>query len=287
MQNAIKCGSFELVQLLLDNGAEVNQSFGDYQMCFTLNADSIIATDNSRRSPLQLAAQRSRLDIARLLLSKGAWADHTDARGWTAAFYLWSFSHVQMPTQTCFLKFLNMDGQCNLGALGCQKWTALHRAAAFGTAEDVKVLIQYGAEPYICTEIFGWSPLHYSTLFSNELTLRALMSSSHCLDINSSDVRGWTPLHVAAQCGSTTILASLLELGADPYQITKPTSFRVPKALRGKILTPLEVAKESGQEQLDFYVKAVRAAGFDIDRSQAADTLGEIGSAGLEFDLRL
>ena len=45
-----------------------------------------------------------------------------------------------MPTQTCLIKVLNMDGQCNLGALGYRKWTALQRAAAFGTGEDVRLL---------------------------------------------------------------------------------------------------------------------------------------------------
>ncbi|MCJ1261102.1 Ankyrin-1 [Lobaria immixta] len=238
---AIKSGDFELAKLLLDHNAEVNQSYGDYQM-----------------SPLQLAAQHGRLDIARLLLSKGSWGDHTDARGWTAAFYLWSVPHVQMPIQTSFLKVLNMDG-----------------AAAFGTAGDVEILIRYGSDPRICTVGLEWSSLYYSTLFSNEPTLRELMSSSHCPDINSSDVRGWTPLHVAAACRVANILSSLLELGADPYRLTKPTSFHVPEALQGKVLMPLDIAEEAGQEQHGVYVKALRAAGFEIDRSQAADTVGE------------
>lgn len=244
-------------------------------MSLRLNDNSLIATNHRSRSPLQLAAQLGRLDIARILLSKGAWADHTDARGWTTAFYLWSVRDVQMPTQTCFLKLLNMDGQCNLGAFGCHKWTALHRAAAFGTAEDVEVLIRYGAEPCICTEGLEWSPPYYSTFHSNELTLRELMSSSHGLDINSSDVRGWTLLHVAAARGAANILASLLELGADPYRLTKSTSFHVPEALEGKTLTPLDVAKGFGQKQHDVYVKVLRAAGFETDLYQTPDTLGE------------
>lgn len=131
--------------------------------------ESMIATDHFSRSPLQLAAQCSRLDIARLLLSKDAWADHTDARGWTAAFYLWSARDIQMPARTRFLKLLSLDGQCNLGALSCQKWTALHRAAACGTAEDVEVLIRYVADPSICTEGLGWSPLYYSTFFQQRV----------------------------------------------------------------------------------------------------------------------
>ena len=253
----------------------MNQSYGDYQMYLMLNISSTSATDHCLRSPLQLAAQHGRLDIARLLLSKGSWGDHTDARRWTAAFYLWSVPHVQMPIQTSFLKVLNMDGRCNLGALGCHRWTALHRAAAFGTAGDVEILIRYGSDPRICTEGLEWSPLYYSTLFSNEPTLRELMSSSHCPDINSSDVRGWTPLHVAAACGVANILSSLLELGADPYRLTKPTSFHVPEALQGKALMPLDIAEEAGQEQHGVYVKALRAAGFEIDPSQAADTFGE------------
>lgn len=271
MQYAIKSGNIELLKLLLDNDAEVNQIYGDYQMCLTLNIDSMFATDCSCRSPFQLAAQRSRLDIARLLLSKGAWADHTDARGWTAAFYLWSGRNVQMPSQTCFLKFLNMNGQCDLGAYGCHNWTALHRAAALGTAEDVEVLIQYGAEPGICIEKIEWSPLYYSILYRNEQTLRALINSSRGIDINFSDARGWTPLHVAAMYGVTNILASLLEFGADPYRLTKPTSLHVPEALQGKILTPLDVAKESGQKQCDVCLKALHAAGFGNDPALATD----------------
>ena len=275
MQYAIQSGNIELVKLLLDNDAEVDQIYGDYQMYLTLNIDSMIATDRSRRSPFQLAAQRSRLDIARLLLSKGAWAGHTDARGWTAAFYLWSGRNVQMPSQTCFLKFLNTDGQCDLGASGCHKWTALHRAAALGTTEDVEVLIQYGAEPGICIEKIEWSPLYYSILYTNEQTLRGLINSSPHLDINSSDARGWTPLHVAAAIGVTNILASLLEFGADPYRLTKPTLYNVPEALKEKILTPLDIAKEFGQEQYDVCLKALQAAGFENDPTQATNTSKE------------
>lgn len=252
----------------------MNQLYGDYQMCLKIIIDSVNAADQGRRSPLQLAAQRSQLDIARLLLSRGAWGDHTDARGWTTAFYLWSFSHVRMPTQTCFLKLMNMDGHCNLGSMACYNWTALHRAAAFGTAEDVELLIRYGTEPSICTEGLQWSALYYSTLFSNELTLRELTNSSYCLDINSSDVRGWTPLHVAAAQGVSAMLTLLLELGANPYQMTKSTSFHVPEALRERVLAPLDVAKESGPEQYNVYIKALCAAGFELDLSQVADDSG-------------
>lgn len=156
-----------------------------------------------------------------------------------------------------------MDGQCSLGALGYRKWTALHRAAAFGTAEDVELLIRYGADPCICTEGLEWSPLYYSTWYSNDQTLQELLNSSQRPDVNSSDVRGWTPLHLAAAHGVATILASLLEFGADPYRLSKPTDFHVPDALQGRKLTPLDVAKGAGQQQHDMYFKALRAAGFE------------------------
>ena len=228
------------------------------------NIDDLAVELICYRSPLQLAAQCSHLNVARLLLCKGAWADYTDAAGWTAAFYLWSFFMVQMPSQTCFIKLLNMDGGCTLGALGCHSWSALHRAAAFGTAGDVQTLIQYGADPRICTNGLEWNPTHHATSVSNDATLRELLDPKYHLDVNASDIKGWTLLHIAAARGKAAVLALLLESGADPWRLTKPTSFHVPEALQGRQLTALEIAEESGPEQRDVYLQALKNAGLEI-----------------------
>ena len=123
------------------------------------------------RSPLQLAAQIGSLDICRLLLESGASGSHTDARGWTAAFYLWSKCNVQMPDQTSFLNLLTMNNDCELDVVGCYNCTALHRAAAFGTLADIFTLVRNGATALLYTEGLEWGPIHYAAYFGNDAVL--------------------------------------------------------------------------------------------------------------------
>lgn len=228
-------------------------------------------TLSSHRSPLQLAAQRNNLDMIRLLLFKHALAEHTDAQGWTAAFYLWS-TITKMPNQSDILKVLSVDGGCEMGAVGQHNWTALHRAAAFGTADDVRVMLQHGADTQVCTDSLAWNPLHYATLYGNESVICELLRPEYRLDVNSPDRRGWTPIHIAASLGMTTTLCVLLKLGANTHGLTKPTSLNVPTIFQGKELTPQEIAAGYGSENLDKYLQAL------TDSSLEADILGEKAS---------
>lgn len=142
-----------------------------------------------------------------------------------------------------------MDDGCDIKAVGPGNWTALHRAAVSGTAEDVSTLIRYGADVRLRTQGLDWGPLHHAALAGNNAVMVELAKQQHQTDINSRDARGWSPLHIAAHCGTTSTLTTLLELGASPHDRTYRTYFQVPKCIAGKRVTPEEVAKYRGEDQ--------------------------------------
>lgn len=210
------------------------------------------------RNTLQLAAHYGNLDIFRTLLREGACADHVDINGWTVAFHLWTHQAIQRQNRTQFLKMIHLDGCCDLTAIGPGNWTALHKAAATGKAEDVSTLIRYGADPGLCTQDMNWNPLHYAALVGNNETIAELVQSQAAIDINALDVRGWSPLHIAAYFGSFSTLTKLLELGACSQIRSHRTDFLVPEDVAGRRVTPEQVAKSRGEQQHRIYLEALQ-----------------------------
>lgn len=168
-----------------------------------------------------------------------------------------------MPNQSGILKVLISEGDCKVGAVGCQNWTALHRASALGTSEDVRVMMQCGANPQVRVNGLDWSPLHYATLHDNDSVICELLRPEYNLNVNSPDIRGWTPLHIAASLGLSKALHTLLKLGADTTRLTKSTSFQVQPIFQGMELTAQEIAERSGQKNLGKYLDALNHTRFD------------------------
>ena len=218
-----------------------------------------------------MAAGIGSLDICRLLLASGASGSHTDAQGWTATFYLWSSVDVQMLERTAFLNLLIMNGDCDLNAVGCFNWTALHRAAAFGTPTDVSFLVQKGAKTSIFTEGLRWSPLHYAAFFGNDPVLCEMTKPQYGVNIDQPDIRGWSPLHIGVYGENWTTVATLLRLGASPNARITPTTFHVPAKLKSCSFTPEDIAKTMGPIAWRAYIAAVEQNEAVVDRNGTSD----------------
>ena len=92
--------------------------------------------------------------------------------------------------------------------------TALHTAAAFGSAQLVSLLLRHGANVNAATPQ-GITPLNLAISGRRRAAVR-LLTRSPGVDLDAAEDDGRTALHFAAAAGSHSIVRLLLEHGADP-----------------------------------------------------------------------
>ncbi|KAI9665519.1 MAG: hypothetical protein M1831_001661 [Alyxoria varia] len=241
---AIESGDLNVVRRLITEGADIRSSFQDHSV-----------------SPLQWAISKNQEQVARLLLSQGADMDHVDAAGWTTLFYLWPRRNDDFlcgPSRVHLIEMLLARDYHDLNSRDELGQTALHRAAIFGSGDDVRTLVRFGAES-VCSSQERWTPLHFATGRNNPDTIEALVQDP-CLadDINKQDWRGWTPLHLAAmhRCIETSRL--LLQSGADPSLKSFATSYMVHPPQRNLAFTPAEGARLMSEESYSAFQTVLR-----------------------------
>jgi ankyrin repeat protein len=134
-------------------------------------------------------------------------------------------------------------------------WALIHRAAIFGTPEDVLMLIRYGVDPYQTIGDLGWTVLHNVVYYGIFDMFLALIPYFEHMGFDIPDLRGWTLLHIAAAEGHEPIIYHLLLQGADPDAMTRPAWNVVPKMIEGKASSIAEVARAHGEEQYLKFIK--------------------------------
>lgn len=210
--------------------------------------------------------------IARILLQLGADTEYTTPGGWSIPHYL--FDRGRLTANTELYSLLHDDIMFD-NCKDLEGWTALHRCAAFGTAEDVHFLYSLGLPKYLdrCITDHGWTPIHIAALMDNVSSLEALADlykhqgmagTSHLDALHSVDRQGWTPLHLAVERGAKATLRWLLQNGADPHRRTYRTAAQFPEGHEGEAFTAVDLAKLCGTESLRDFVELLREAGYDI-----------------------
>ncbi|RTE69528.1 hypothetical protein BHE90_016087 [Fusarium euwallaceae] len=244
---AIESGSLEMVQFLCHNGADVNTTFGMFET-----------------SPLEWAFKNRQVDIARFFLRQGARLDYLCFRGWTPVMLLLQPSLFQESNPAVPMEFFQLlsgnsftdfDVQDRFGA------TALHRAALWGTAEDVHALLQLVASPCLTDSDVGWTPAFEAASTNNVATLKRLAESMPSEFIHHADFKGRTILHVAIEAGGLETMRLVLELGADPHQTIEVES---EDGNAMEELTPTEFARTRGQDTYKGFLQALQLASYDI-----------------------
>lgn len=238
-QFAIRSGSVDVVNELLDNGAEVDGTFGLMQT-----------------SPLQWSVWLQQLDVTRLLLSRGASQDHINSLGWNVTFFCWPYLEFGQRSMADFFNILADNAVQDLELADTTGWTVLHRVAAYGTAEEALALIKQGAKPAQAALPLQWNALHHAVDYGNEATFRALLPYFGSEIRSMTDERGWTLLHMAASGGHDTIVRELLRQGLDPNALSKPFVSHMPESLFRRACTPREVAAAECQEREQQFLKA-------------------------------
>ena len=97
--------------------------------------------DNDGTTPLLFAVKSCRPDITELLLDLGTSVEHRDHEGMTALHLAARCRDPQVVR-----RFLNRDG-LDLEILDAKKHTPLHHAAGWGRVDNIRLLLEAGADP--------------------------------------------------------------------------------------------------------------------------------------------
>ncbi|OAL47298.1 ankyrin [Pyrenochaeta sp. DS3sAY3a] len=239
---ATESGSTDLARFLINAGAQVRST-------------ALHATGYFRRP-----------EIARLVLHSGADVEAIGGYGFTSAFFLFGYAGQEKAPQTEFLEILASNSFANFNGQDKDGWSVLHRVAAFGTAADIKSLIQTKASVHSRTHNLHWTPIFCAVCFGNMETLKELWTQHDDVGLkDKTDLRGWNLLHVAAGAGNFEAVPYLLEQGVNIKGTSKATSRFVPPALRNKAVTPSDIARNCGESAYNKWAEVVRTTSQELD----------------------
>ncbi|KAL8676853.1 MAG: hypothetical protein Q9186_006660 [Xanthomendoza sp. 1 TL-2023] len=248
---AIRSGSLDLVRFLLHSGATPD----DLDTRFHV-------------SPLQKACKYGYLEIARLLLAKGAFLGHADSDGGTAITWLWI--HLSSHSlRADFLKILLAHSPMRgvLDPYGPS--SPFLYAARVGSVEDLEMLT--GA--CMCmndTSMVGKMLIKYSIFGSNLATYNYLVPLLPPEWINEVDDSGRGPLHIALEYhfghNGREVVKRLLDAGADIH--LRDINDKSP----GDVACIYDAEARSGgmfepgaSGHVGIYFDALIASGFDVE----------------------
>ncbi|NWV97856.1 ANK2 protein, partial [Machaerirhynchus nigripectus] len=209
-----------------DHNADV-QSKEDFRNrgCFPLQ---------SGFTPLHIAAHYGNVNVATLLLNRGAAVDFTARNGITPL-------HVASKRGNTNMVKLLLDRGGQIDAKTRDGLTPLHCAARSGHDQVVELLLERGA-PLLARTKNGLSPLHMAAQGDHVECVKHLLQ--HKAPVDDVTLDYLTALHVAAHCGHYRVTKLLLDKRANPNA----------RALNG--FTPLHIAcKKNRIKVMELLVK--------------------------------
>lgn len=216
-------GTKEIVELLVNHGAEINPSEKD-----------------SPNIPLHAALRRGHYEIAKYLISKGADVLVVSQSGYTAL-------HAACESGNPQIVELAISPNSNLNAKDKTGVTPLRLAAqAHDSVEIAAILIKHGADVNIPDED-GRTALNWAVTMHHTKTVELLLQ--HGADVNIVDNLGMTALHWAVlrdgksnqkQLASYRIVQLLLSKGARSDVVDKQGRTPLTIARREEIISLLQ-----------------------------------------------
>jgi ankyrin repeat protein len=277
LDTAVNLGHVSVVQLLLENGAQLNvgddgetalhqivsnlqdewrreQRDGGSKLNVTWNYEICgQIPEPTRRVNMLLEDGRTEWswlprgghkEMIELLLKNGVEIDAKDIYGRTALHVAVIEGHEVVA------RLLLMKG-ANVNAVDESGQTALHWAACNGAQAMLEILLENGADAKSVCD--GESALHVAVIEGHEVVARLLLMKG--ANVNAVDEFGQTALYWAASNGDQTVLEILLENGADTTMICEGGS-------------ALHIAASNGHEAISRLLLASGAEIDDVDEHQ-------------------
>ncbi|XP_053110671.1 ankyrin-2 isoform X42 [Hemicordylus capensis] len=191
-------------------------------------------TTESGFTPLHIAAHYGNVNVATLLLNRGAVVDFTARNGITPL-------HVASKRGNTNMVKLLLDRGGQIDAKTRDGLTPLHCAARSGHDQVVELLLERGA-PLLARTKNGLSPVHMAAQGDHVECVKHLLQ--HKAPVDDVTLDYLTALHVAAHCGHYRVTKLLLDKRANPNA----------RALNG--FTPLHIAcKKNRIKVMELLVK--------------------------------
>uniref|UniRef100_A0A8D1PYA4 ZU5 domain-containing protein n=1 Tax=Sus scrofa TaxID=9823 RepID=A0A8D1PYA4_PIG len=161
-------------------------------------------------TPLHIAAHYENLNVAQLLLNRGASVNFTPQNG---------LSPIHMAAQGDHLDCVRLLLQYNaeIDDITLDHLTPLHVAAHCGHHRVAKVLLDKGAKPN-SRALKVETPLHMAARAGHTEVAKYLLQNKAKVNAKAKDDQ--TPLHCAARIGHTNMVKLLLENNANPNLAT-------------------------------------------------------------------
>lgn len=225
----ISPGSLEVLDLLLERGADVN------------------ACNKWRETPLLIAANNGHVEAVKRLLLSGADPSLCSEAGWSALTFAAHKGYeeicglllaAQAPVNCRVTEDLStplhkacagskpghvsavqqlLEGNADVHALNKWRETPLLTAANHGQSQAVEALLRYGADPCKCTDT-GWSPLSIAAYKGHDEVVRLLLEEGAPTEEDDPTL---SALLQAATKGLPDTVMLLLRHGADHTVTTK------------------------------------------------------------------
>ncbi|KAL8746481.1 MAG: hypothetical protein Q9184_007742 [Pyrenodesmia sp. 2 TL-2023] len=201
-------GNPDIVQLLIDHGADIN-------IATSLRGDIQERKFNGQRTPLHWACDRGHESCVRLLVKHGA---DVNANNYTNRTPL---QEALMRGNVSISKFLLENG-ASVKSHDDEGWTPLHQAAISRKAvEVIHLLLDKGAD----IEAKTFTTNHWNLTCRNEATplflaageqeytVKALMDRG--ADLRCRNMNGEMPIHIACWRGHASTVKRMLDAGID------------------------------------------------------------------------
>ncbi|XP_008433106.1 ankyrin-2b isoform X21 [Poecilia reticulata] len=202
--------------------------------CLQMMVNRTTENGKSGFTPLHIAAHYGNVNVATLLLNRGAAVDFTARNGITPL-------HVASKRGNTNMVRLLLDRCSQIDAKTRDGLTPLHCAARSGHETAVELLLERGA-PLLARTKNGLSPLHMAAQGDHVECVKHLLQ--HKAPVDDVTLDYLTALHVAAHCGHYRVTKLLLDKRANPNA----------RALNG--FTPLHIAcKKNRVKVMELLVK--------------------------------